>query len=109
MKIDKGATIAVVVNRSWANLWGVRIFLRQNETPEREARGDDSHLVFAKMLDSEDPNGLWVELNTGRHKKDPTATSASFFIPWSQVLAIVVTEEFSSAIREEVRKIGFEG
>jgi hypothetical protein len=53
MKIDKGATIAVVVNRSWANLWGVRIFLRQNETPEREARGDDSHLVFAKMLDSE--------------------------------------------------------
>ena len=78
MKIDKGANVAVVVNRSWANLWGVRVFLRQNETPEREVRGDDSHLVFAKLLDSEDPNGLWVELNTDRHKKDPTVKVASF-------------------------------
>jgi hypothetical protein len=109
MKIDKGANIAVVVNRSWANLWGVRVFLRQNETPEREIRGDDSHLVFAKLLDSEDPNGVWVELNTDRHEKDPTVKLASFFIPWSQVLTIVVTEEFSPAIREEIRKIGFAG
>jgi hypothetical protein len=109
MKIEKGANIAVVVNRSWANLWGVRVFLRQNETPEREVRGDDSHLVFAKLLDSEDPNGLWVELNTERQKKDPTVKLASFFIPWSQVLTIVVTEEFSPAIREEIRKIGFAG
>jgi hypothetical protein len=109
MKIEKGANIAVVVNRSWANLWGVRVFLRQNETPEREVRGDDSHLVFAKLLDSEDPNGLWVELNTDRQKKDPTVKLASFFIPWSQVLTIVVTEEFSAAIREEISKIGFAG
>ena len=108
MKIDKGASVAVVMNRHWANLSGVRMFLRQNDAPERHIRGsDESHVTFAKMLDSEDPNGLWIELNSARHKEDPTVKRYSFFIPWSQVLSIVVTEEFSPAIREEARRIGF--
>ena len=95
MKIDKGASVAVVINRDWANLQGVRMFLR----PEKVIGGaDESHVVFARMLDSEDPNGLWIELNTAKHKEDPSVKRFSFFIPWNQIFTIVVGEEFSPAI-----------
>jgi hypothetical protein len=108
MQIDEGACVAVVLNRDWANLQGVRLFLRQNDTPAREIRGpDESHIVFAKVLDSGDARGLWIELNTDRHRKDSTVKRFSFLVPWSQVLTIVIAEEFSPAIREEARKIGF--
>jgi hypothetical protein len=108
MKIEKGASVAVVVRRSWANLVGVRVFLRHNISPEREIRGsDDSHIITAKMLDSEDRNGLWIELNTEENRKDAAVKRASFFIPWSEVLSVVVGEDFSPAMREEGRRMGF--
>jgi hypothetical protein len=108
MKIDKGASIAVVVSRHWVNLRGVRMFLRQYNNPEREISGsDDSHVVFAKVLDSEDRNGLWIELYTNQHEQDPTVKRHQLFIPWSQVLSIVTADEFSPAVQEEARKIGF--
>jgi hypothetical protein len=108
MIIDKDTTAAVVVNRNWANLHGVRIFLREHDHPEREIRGDDSHIVFAKVLDHDDPKGLWIELNTAKHREDSTVKRRSFLIPWSQVVTVVVGEEFSPAIRDEVRKMGFD-
>jgi len=103
MKIDKGASVAVVINRHWANLQGVRMFLR----PEKDIGGaDESHVVFATMLDSEDRNGLWIELT--KHKEDSTVKRVSFLIPWSQILSVVVGEDdFSPDIREQARKIGF--
>jgi|ERR1035438_940066 hypothetical protein len=108
MNIEKGASVAVVLNRDWANLKGVRLFLRQDQDPALEIGGEDnSHIVFAKVLDAEDPRGLWIELNTARHEEDPSVKRFSFLVPWDQVLTIVVTEEFSPAIREEARKIGF--
>jgi hypothetical protein len=104
MKIDKGTSVAVVINRHWANLQGVRMFLR----PEKDIGGaDESHVVFARMLDSEDRNGLWIELNTAKHKEDSTVKRFSFLIPWSQILSVVVGEDFSPDIREQARKIGF--
>ena len=108
MHMEKGASVAVVLNRNWANLHGVRLFLRHNEAPELEIPGaDESHIVFAKVLDSEDSRGLWIELNTERRREDPAVKLLSFLVPWSYVLTIVVAEEFSPAIREEARKIGF--
>jgi hypothetical protein len=108
MKIDKGTNVAVVVNRHWANLQGVRMFLRHYQDPEREIRGsDESHVIFADVLDSEDSKGLWIELHTDQHRKDSTVKRLPLFIPWGQVLSIVIAEEFSPAIREEARKIGF--
>jgi hypothetical protein len=102
MKIDKGTSVAVVINRHWANLQGVRMFLR----PEKDIGGaDESHVVFARMLDSEDRNGLWIELT--KNKEDSTVKSLSFLIPWSQILSVVVGEDFSPDIREQARKIGF--
>jgi hypothetical protein len=110
MDIPKGSDAAIVINRAWANLHGVRIFLRQNEDPSREIRGvDTSHIVFAKVLDSHDQRGLWVELNTERHRADASVERYSLLIPWNQVLTVVLTEEWSPAIREEARKIGFQG
>ncbi|MGE5818335.1 MAG: hypothetical protein ACM37Z_09955 [Deltaproteobacteria bacterium] len=104
MNIVKGANVAVVVNRHWANLQGVRMFLR----PEREIEGrDESHVVFARMLDSEDDHGLWIELNTAKHEQDPAVKRFQFLIPWSQVISVVVAEEFSAAIQEQAQKIAF--
>jgi hypothetical protein len=105
MKIDKGTSVAVVINRHWANLQRVRMFLR----PEKDIGGaDESHVVFARMLDSEDPNGLWIELNTAKYKQDPTVKLYSFLIPWNQILSVVVVEDdFSPDIRDQARKIGF--
>ena len=100
--------MVVVVNRKWANLHGVRMFLRQNDNPQQDIRGvDESHIVFAKVLDSEDARGLWIELNTDRHREDPSVERFSLLIPWSQVLTVVIAKEFGPAIREEARKIGF--
>jgi hypothetical protein len=108
MRIEKGTSVAVVINRSWANLHGVRGFLRQNQTPQLEIRGtDETHIVFAKVLDAEDTKGLWIELNSDKHKDDPSTKRFSLLVPWNQILTIVVGEEFSPEIWEEAKKVGF--
>jgi len=108
MQIDKGSTVAVVVKRTWANLHGVRMFLHEN--PQAEIRGvDESHILFAKVLDAEDSKGLWIEIDRHRPTPDSGADQFQMLIPWSEVLALVVGKEFSSAIRQEARKIGFTG
>ena len=107
MWIDKGASVAVVVKRTWANLHGVRMFLRQSESSQPEIRGvDDSHIIFAKVLNSEDPKGVWIE-TTEKHTKDPGTDQFRLLIPWSEILTIVTAAKFSQAIRQEARKIGF--
>ena len=74
MQIDKGASVAVVIKRPWANLHGVRMFLRRNENPQTEIRGvDESHILFAKVLDSEDARGVWIELDTDEHSGNSAA------------------------------------
>jgi len=114
MNIDKGANVAVVVNRTWANLHGVKMFLRQGEDPQSDIRGvDESHILFARGLDAEDPRGVWIEvnvdMNADRHEVDLASGLVKMLIPWSQVLAIVVAPRFSPAIRHEARRIGFTG
>jgi len=110
MQIDKDASIAVVVKRSWANLHGVRMFLRPHENPQTEIRGvDESHILFAKVLDSDDTKGLWIELTANQQKQGSAAEPVNLLVPWSQILTIVVAQQFSPAIRQEARKIGFTG
>ncbi len=110
MQLDKDASIAVVVKRTWANLHGVKMFLRQQDSPQTEIRGvDESHIIFATVLDSDDARGVWIELAASGQKRDPAVERFSILIPWSQVLTIVVAEHFSPAIRQEARKIGFTG
>jgi hypothetical protein len=110
MQIDKDASIAVVVQRAWANLHGVKMFLRQPENPQTEIRGvDESHILFAKVLDSDDDRGVWIELTANKAKQDSAAERFSLLVPWSQILTIVVAKEFSPAIHQEARKIGFTG
>src|ERR1044071_7612352 len=104
MQIDKGASVVVVIKHAWANLHGVRMFLRRNENSQTDIRGvDESHILFAKVLDSEDARGVWIELNTEEHSGDPAAQRLSLLIPWTQVLTIVIAEQFSPAIRQEAR------
>src|SRR5581483_2299041 len=98
MQIDKDACVAVVVKRTWANLHGVRMFLRWKETPQSEIRGvDESHILFATVLDSEDPRGVWIELVVGDQTQVSPVKPVHLLIPWSQILTIVVAEQFSSA------------
>jgi hypothetical protein len=110
MQIDKKASIAVIVRRTWANLHGVRMFLRQHENPQTEIRGvDESHILFGTVLDSDDARGVWIALTADKQKPDSAVERFSLLVPWSQVLSIVVAEQFSASIRQEARKIGFTG
>ncbi len=108
MQIEKGSTVAVVVKRAWANLHGVRMFLHEN--PQAEIRGvDESHVLFAKLLDAEDSKGVWIEVERRKPTQESGVEQFRLLIPWSEVLALVVGNEFSSAIRQEARKISFTG
>ena len=110
MQIDKDASVAVVVKRTWANLHGVRMFLRRHEGPQAEIRGvDDSHVLFATVLDANDPHGVWIDIAADRQNEDSAAERFSLLVPWSEILTVVAAEQFSSAMRHEARKIGFTG
>ena len=110
MQIDENASIAVIVKRTWANLHGVRMFLRQHQNPQTEIRGvDESHILFGTVLDSDDARGVWIALPGDQQKPDDAVGRVSLLIPWSEVLAIVVAEKFSAGIRQEARRIGFTG
>jgi hypothetical protein len=113
MQLDKDACIALVVKRAWANLHGVKMFLRQQEYPQTEIRGvDESHVIFARVLDSDDARGIWIELAVNEQKRDSGDSGverSSMLVPWSQVLTIVAAKQFSPAILREARKIGFTG
>jgi hypothetical protein len=110
VQIDKNSSIAVVVNRTWANLHGVKMFLRPHENPQAELRGvDESHILFATVLDSDDIRGLWIEPAADKKNQVSAVERFSIMVPWSQVLTIVVTDQFSPAIRQEARKIEFTG
>ena len=109
MQLDKDASIAVVVKRTWANLHGVKMFLRP-EGPQTEIRGvDESHILFATVLDSEDQRGVWIELAANKPKQGSAMERFSLLVPWSEILTIVVSKQFSAAIHQEARKIGFTG
>ena len=109
MQIAKNASTAVVVKQTWANLHGVKMFLRQ-ENPRAEIRGvDESHVLFATVLDSDDARGVWIELTASKQKEDSAGGRFSLLVPWSEVLTIVVADQFSAAIRQEARRIGFTG
>lgn len=108
MQIDKNSTVAVIVRRTWANLHSVRMFLL--DTPAAEIRGvDDSHILFAKVLDAEDARGVWIEVPHAAPTDGSDAERFRMMIPWSEVLALVNGSEFSAAIRHEARRIGFTG
>jgi hypothetical protein len=109
MQIDKAASVAVVVKRTWVNLHGVKMFLRQHD-PQAEIRGvDESHILFATVLDADDVRGVWIEVNADKEKSGSAGERFRLLIPWSEVLTIVVAGQFSAAIRQEARKIGFTG
>jgi hypothetical protein len=53
MQIERNDSVGVVVKRSWANLRGVKMYLRRQEDWQAEIRGvDDSHILFATILDA---------------------------------------------------------
>ena len=110
MQIEKGANMAVIVERTWANLHGVKMFLRPQENSQTEIRGvDESHIIFGKVLDGDDARGVWIEVVANSQKQESTEERFIFLVPWSRVLSIVVASQFSPAIRLEARRIGFTG
>ena len=68
-------------------------------------RADDSHTIFARVLDDTDERGLWIELNTNGHEKDPAVELQALMIPWHAVLAVVIGNDFASVV-EESHKVG---
>ena len=108
MQIDKDSEVAVIVKRAWVNLHGIRLFLHEN--PRADIRGvDESHTLFARVLDAEDARGVWIEVERRKQTEDAGVERFRMLIPWTEVLALVVGKEFSPAIRQEARRIGFTG
>jgi len=96
---------AVVVKKSWADLQAIRQFLCNGATAEASPP-DEGETIFARVLDDTDERGLWIELNTRRHAKDPCVELQALMIPWDSVLAVVVGDELCPAQRE-AEKLGF--
>jgi|SRR5689334_3758191 len=96
MKIQTGATVAIILNQEWARLPGISQFLSNGDNSETSIGyrvhnvRDHSHTLYAKVLDDDDSRGLWVELHTER--KDRTTIRGAFLIPWNQLLGIAVTQ-----------------
>ncbi len=108
MQISKGSSAAVVVDRDWANLAGVRIFLRRYQEPSKETKAESTHLILAKILDAEDRHGLWVELSANSTSADQ-AKPLTLMIPWAKITTIALTDDWTPALEEEMRQIGFVG
>jgi hypothetical protein len=109
MKIPQNSSAAIVVERDWANLAGVRLFLRKYQEPAKEVKGSDStHLLLAKIVDAEDRHGLWVELCSDKAAA-LQGKPLTLMIPWNKITAIALTEDWTPALEEEMRQIGFVG
>lgn len=137
MRLKQNSSTAIVVKKSWANLQAIQAFLRErpDENPENGRRAghskdthahethapsngdahaspsgqaeDDSCTIIARVLDDTDVRGLWIELNTHEHEKDPGIELQALMIPWPAVLAMVVGNKFCSATKEaEPEKVG---
>jgi len=104
MEIKKDTSIAVVVNKTWANLYGVRMFLRDGN--EIKGSHDTSHIVLGRVLNSTDPYGLWIT-NTGQREADPAVKIKGIMIPWNQILTVVLQQKFSPELWAEAKKMGF--
>ena len=104
MQIEKNTSVAVVVNKSWANLYGVRAFLRDGR--EINDKGDASHMILANVLDSRDEHGLWIT-NTGQEEENPNVKVKGIMIPWNQILTVVLQQKLSPELWSEADKMGF--
>jgi hypothetical protein len=118
MRLKQNSSTAIVVKKSWANLQAIQCFLRdrpQNgngksithspgngdaHASSSAQSGDDSCTIFARVLDDTDVRGLWIELNTREHEKDPAVELQALMIPWPAVLAMVVGNHFASTTKE---------
>ena len=120
MRLKQNSSTAIVVKNSWANVRAVQVFL--GERPDENSgngrspharhaagdvhgrsgaeSGDDGCTIFARVLDDTDERGLWIELNTREHEKDPAVEVQALMIPWPAVLAIVVGNNFADAAKE---------
>ena len=99
MRLKQNSTTAVVVKKSWADLQAVRQFLCNGASAEASPP-DEGQTIFARVLDDTDERGLWIELNTKRHAKDPKVELQALMIPWESVLAVVVGDKLTCAQRE---------
>lgn len=104
MNIKENTSVAVVVNKSWANLYGVRVFLREGR--EIKESQDESHIIFATVLDPNDAMGLWIT-NTKQHEADPNTRVKRILIPWHVIQTVVVRQDISPELWAEANKMGF--
>ena len=85
------------------NLRGVSMLIREGREIPKDS---DSHIIFARVLDSQDPRGLWIETNRGKHEVDPTVKLQAIMIPWREVLSLVVRQDLSPEVWEQ-SQVGF--
>jgi hypothetical protein len=98
MRLKVNSSTAVVVKSSWADSSAIRFLLRRNQEAVQPA--DGGHILFARVLDDSDSRGLWIELNAKEHADHPAVECYALMIPWHDILALVVADDFTSTMRE---------
>jgi hypothetical protein len=99
MRLKQNSATAIAVKKSWANLQAIKLFLRDCPSCEIQS-ADESHLIFARVLDDTDERGLWIELNTTKHENDPAADLDALMVPWHAVLGVVVANDLAKPAAE---------
>jgi len=99
MRLKQNSSNAVVVRKTWAHLQAIQLFLHDRAVEMQSE--DDSHTIFARVLDDTDERGLWIELNRAEHDRDPAVKLQAMMIPWHAVLAVVVGEELPHPAEKE--------
>jgi hypothetical protein len=93
MRIENGKTALIVVETSWSKRPGIARLLRSGNPDDRSHPEAKEHHITAKVLETKDPRGLWIELHTERRRKDPTKPVYELLIPWGAVLAMLHNPE----------------
>ena len=90
MSLPSGVVCAIAVDSTWRYSNAVHYLIGPSNRPGFKAA--DSSLIEAKVLASDDPLGLWIELNSER-QRDPDRPVLELLIPWRFVLGVCVNPQ----------------
>jgi hypothetical protein len=99
--MERNQSALVVVSSEWSERPGIRRLLAPTDSGRRV--GTEEHWIVARIIDTENRRGLWIELNTRRRMSDPAIPAYRLLIPWNAVLALLYDPEQSDAGNELVK------
>lgn len=104
MHIPAGVTCGIAVDAGWRHSGAVNALIGPPDNPKAKASG--SSLIIAKILDTDDPYGLWIELNS-EQKRNPGYPILRFVIPWRFIFGVCVDPSDLPEVTHSGKHYGF--